>query len=85
MFSNNTVGGALATPVRCPYTATSCDLAAARRYDLNYFRAYTGTTTSSPGYNPDVPAEYAKHHTVIIYDPRIQEDPPSVLKSSTDR
>lgn len=44
VISDNTIGGASMTPLKCPYGATgTCSDQEAKRYDLNYFRFYDGT------------------------------------------
>lgn len=64
------------TPLKCPYGAGTCDDQEAKRYDLNYFRFYTGTGASSPGAAIGVPSGGIGYPMVIKYDNRIQTAPP---------
>lgn len=64
------------TPLKCPYNVTGCTDQIAKRYDLNYFRFYTGTGASSPGAAPGVPAAGFSFPFVIEYDNRLQTAPP---------
>lgn len=45
IISDNTIGGASMTPLKCPYNVTGCNDIVAKRYDLNFFRFYDGTGT----------------------------------------
>lgn len=76
IISDNTIGGASMTPLKCPYGAGSCTDQEAKRYDLNYFRFYTGTNSSSPGSAALVPSGGFGYPFVIEYDTRIQIAPP---------
>ena len=56
--------------------AGTCTDKEAKRYDLNYFRFYTGTLSSSPGAAILVPSAGIGYPLVIEYDNRLQTAPP---------
>lgn len=78
IISDNTIGGASMTPLKCPYNVVGCSDVIAKRYDLNYFRFYKGIGATSPGasLNPQVPAGSETYPFVIKYDSRLQTAPP---------
>ncbi|MDP2103569.1 MAG: hypothetical protein Q8K26_01450, partial [Candidatus Gracilibacteria bacterium] len=80
IISDNTIGGASMTPLKCPYGAGTCTDQEAKRYDLNYFRFYTGTGATSPGAAIGVPSEGIGYPFVIKYDSRLQTAPPPGFK-----
>ncbi|MDD3303255.1 MAG: hypothetical protein PHN31_06890, partial [Candidatus Gracilibacteria bacterium] len=91
LFSENTVGGSRANPLKCPYYVTTCtSIEDAQKYDLNYLRRYYITDTNGDG-TLDGPAgggnsyfsslsPYYKYPIVIEYNPLIQTNPPIVFK-----
>ena len=76
LISDNTIGGASMTPLKCPYNVTGCDDITAKRYDLNYFRFYTGSGASDPKAALGVPAGNETYPFIIKYDPRFGTTPP---------
>ncbi|MDD3303230.1 MAG: hypothetical protein PHN31_06765, partial [Candidatus Gracilibacteria bacterium] len=94
LFTENTVGGSRANPLKCPYYITTCtSIEDAQKYDLNYLRRYYLKDTDGDGAG-DTPAgggvsstpfitstsQYYQYPVVIEYNPLIQTNPPIVFK-----
>ena len=50
LISYNTIGGANAEPLICPYGVSVCDGTSATRFDLNYMRMYTAGDATNRAY-----------------------------------
>lgn len=81
LISKNTIGWARQTPIVCPVTTDTCDLATAEFYDLNYFRTYdpTDPTQRAGGYT-DTRLDNAS--MIIEYNQAILSDPPPGIENT---
>ncbi|MDD3145139.1 MAG: hypothetical protein PHV23_03415 [Candidatus Gracilibacteria bacterium] len=73
VFSNNTIGGSVQSPYKCPFYITSCTLDISQKYDMNYLRRdyitkYLGT--------------YEDYPVIINYNSLIQLTPPKLFEKT---
>ncbi|MDD3302290.1 MAG: InlB B-repeat-containing protein, partial [Candidatus Gracilibacteria bacterium] len=93
LFSENTVGGSRANPLKCPYYITTCtSIEEAQKYDLNYLRRYYLKDTNGDGVGDtsagllgsyfSSTSPYYEYPVVIEYNRLIQTNPPIVFEQN---